>query len=55
MIITKNDKAYIVTEQKRQWKLTGNISGVEVEYNVSKDICPNFEDLEQYVAKEKLF
>lgn len=55
MTITKNNKTYAVKELKYDWKLSISIGQVYVYYQVSKQECPTFADLEIYVANNKAF
>lgn len=55
MTIEKNGKVYAVRENKKSWTVTIGEGRVSISANVSKDICPTFDDLKAYIAKNDLF
>ena len=50
MSIEKNGVIYLVKETDSSWVLKTAIDGVDVTYTVSKEDCPSFEALKEFVA-----
>ena len=53
--ITKNNKAYVVTELKHDWKLSVASLPVTIDYKIPKEACKTIEDLKRYVLNNELF
>ncbi len=54
-MIEKNGKRYDVTECKSAWSVTHRTGDFTVDYRVSKDICPSYEALVDYILTENTF
>ena len=55
MIITKGDKIFTITEFNNHWNAKRKVGGIDVAFQISKELCPTFEALEEYIMKESLF
>ena len=55
MEIEKNGKIYSVKENKCSWTLTLKLGRVSSSYNISKNDCETFEELERYVIECEVF
>lgn len=51
MVITCKDREYLLSEQKDKWKLSREIGGVKVEYEVPKEAAPDADAVKQYVEE----
>lgn len=55
MEIRKGEKVFTVTETKKLWLVKAELNGVEVVYNVNKDMAEDFDALDRYVHECDLF
>lgn len=55
MYITKNGEIYFVTECRDKWTVKADGGKLSVAFDVSKNICKTFEELQEYVLKNDLF
>ena len=51
MVITCKDREYLLTEQKDKWKLSREIGGVKVEYEVPNEAAPDADAVKRYVEE----
>lgn len=51
MVITCKDREYLLSEQKDKWKLSREIGGVKVEYEVPKEVAPDADAVKRYVEE----
>ena len=51
MVITCKDREYLLSEQKDKWKLSREIGGVKVVYEVPKEAAPDADAVERYGAE----
>ena len=55
MYITKNGKNYSVNEYRDKWTVKADGGKLSVAFDVSKNICKTFEELQEYVLKNDMF
>lgn len=55
MTIEKNDKVYMVRENKQSWTISIKFGQVDVVYNVPKAGCPTFDDLKEFIVENEMF
>lgn len=55
MIVEKNGKIYTVRENPKSWTVKIDIENVSVSYNVSKDDCKTFDELQGFISGSDLF
>ncbi len=55
MLVTKNNKDYTVKETVTKWVVSIENGKLSVAYDIPKDICETFEELQEYVLKDELF
>ena len=55
MVIQKGESVYTVTESTENWTVRNENGKVFVSYDVSKALCPTFEELKQYIQSSELF
>jgi hypothetical protein len=51
VVITCKDREYLLSEQKDKWKLSREIGGVKVEYEVPKEAAPDADAVKRYVEE----
>ena len=51
MVITCKDREYLLSEQKDKWKLSREIGGVKVEYEIPKGAAPDADAVKRYVEE----
>ena len=49
MIIEKNGKTYTITELQNKWNVKTNSGKLSATYEVSKELCPTIDALQEYV------
>ncbi len=54
-MIEKNGKCYDVTEYKNAWSVTHRTGDFTADYRISKDLCPNYDALVDYILTENVF
>ena len=54
MIITKGEKAYMVTELESCWRVVRDVGGLQIEYKVDKALAPDAAALEAYMIENGL-
>lgn len=55
MLLTKDGKEYTIIERAKSWTVSHKVDKLSVEYNVSKELCKDEEELRTYIEKEKIF
>ena len=55
MIIEKNGKVYTVAESRSKWSVSTDVEQLTITYDVSKDICNSFDELQEYVLSNDIF
>lgn len=55
MTIIKDERQYNVTETTTKWVIKVLEGKVSLKYEISKQDCPTFEDLQNFVSENKLF
>ena len=55
MHIIKNGKEYVVSESQKKWTIGAEGEKLSVTFEVSKDICKTYENLQKYVLQNNLF
>ena len=55
MIVTKNNKTYVVTELKKEWKITDKQGKLEVVYHISKELAADEKAVKAFILKTESF
>lgn len=55
MTIIRDERQYNVTETTTKWVIKVLEGKVSLKYEISKQDCPTFEDLQNFVSENKLF
>ncbi len=53
-MINKDGRVYQVKENKCSWTLSRKAGAIEVTYNIPKESCATYEELEAFVAAEPM-
>ena len=55
MVIEKNGKFFIVTENKNSWTVKNKEGKVSISYKVPKDVCAGADELKDYIINHDIF
>lgn len=45
------EKEYTIKELKDSWKVGRSSDGIEITYNISKELCATIKDVENYIKE----